>query len=82
MDSMIEASIRQKCKYTILVLSAPIAKRTLPDGTRVFPSMIACRIKQKGTDLWRFDARLCVHGVSALHSFSDFAAHYLISLFG
>jgi hypothetical protein len=44
------------------LLSPPIARETLPEGTTVFRSIIACRIKDAGPDLYKFETRHCVHG--------------------
>ena len=48
----------------MLLLSQPLPREKLPKEVRVFPSMIACRIKEKGRDLYKFEARHCVNGAS------------------
>ena len=48
----------------MLLLSELVAEESLPPDAKVFPSTIACRIKEKGPPLWKFKARHCLHGGS------------------
>ena len=46
----------------MMVLSQPLPREKLPHDIKVFTSVMACRIKEKGTDLWKFETRLCLNG--------------------
>ena len=46
------------------VLSEPIAKEKIPDDAKVYQSIIACRVKDAGPDMYKFEARHFVHGGS------------------
>ena len=46
----------------MMVLSRPIPKCKIPKDAKIFQSILACRIKEKGTNLYKFDVRLCLHG--------------------
>lgn len=48
----------------MMLLSQPIPREMIPQGTKFFPSMIACRTKDKGPGLVKFEARHCVNGAS------------------
>ena len=48
----------------MLLLSEPVAKESLPLDAKIFPSIIACRVKKSGPALWKFEARHCLHGGS------------------
>ena len=38
------------------VLSEPIPREKVPDSAKVYQSIIACRIKDAGPDLYKFEA--------------------------
>ena len=57
------------------VLSAPIPKEDLPEGTKVYQSIMACSIKEKGQGLWKFVTRHCLNG-SKMQQGSDFDFSY------
>ena len=59
----------------MMVLSAPIARSKLPKDVKVFPAILACRIKEKGDKLWKFEVRLCLHGGTMLQG-RDFDFSY------
>jgi len=44
------------------LLSPPIARELLPEEITVFRFIIACRVKDVGPDLHKFEAQHCVHG--------------------
>ena len=46
----------------MMLLSQPIPREKLPQEVKVFPSVIACRIKEKGKHLYKFETRHCVNG--------------------
>ena len=48
----------------MLLLSTPVPREKLPPDVKVFPSIIACRVKEKGKDLYKFETRHCVNGSS------------------
>jgi hypothetical protein len=47
---------------SMLVLSQPVPRAKLPKDTKVYRSVIAPRIKEKGKDLYKFEARHCLDG--------------------
>ena len=48
----------------MLLLSLLIPVEDIPEDVKIYPSIIACRIKEKGLGLWKFETRHCLHGGS------------------
>ena len=55
----------------MMLLSAPLPKDELPPNSKIYQSVMACQIKEKGKDLYEFATRHCLNG-SPMEKGKDF----------
>lgn len=55
----------------MMLLSAPLPKHELPPNSKIYQSVMACQIKEKGKDLYEFATRHCLNG-SPMEKGKDF----------